>query len=332
MKRLGFIQSEESAAGYVLPGGVGFTAVGSGLWGVEGGPAGFHLGPVLDLTGELALPAGLRTGRPVAAAEGPERCALRLSSRIEDAEERYLGDCIQELSLPAEDLLLLGVGLRFPGAAPGLRAARVGWGLQLDSQCAIAAAHGSPPRSGANRFEEAGDWLVIEGEKGFLGIHWGRDLPGWVDKLGGEGLWARIDGRDVAPFFHGWESHLRQWHGPHGWRARPGAALLADQAGLADDWLTLCWHQGSELELEPGAHFSGALALTWSEDEAEVRRRLEALAAPLAPSAEGAALVGFDYLEGSYRLRRTAKKCIVTFPADPLARRALVRVDRKSVV
>jgi hypothetical protein len=54
---------------------------------------------------------------------------------------------------------------------------------------------------------------------------------------------------------------------------------------------------------------------------------MEALAAPLTPAAEGAAVTGFDYLEGSYRFRRTDGACKVTLPADPLARRALVRLD-----
>jgi len=327
VRSFGFIQSEESSEGFLLPGRAGFTASGGGVWGLEDGPVGFHLGPVLDLSGDLEGPVRLRTGRPLAAAEGPERCAARLPARIEDAEERYVGDCIQEISLAGEDLLLVGIGLRFPGAVPGLRARRLGWGLQLDPDCAVVAAAGAPPGSGACRFGDVGDWLIVRDVRGFLGVFWGAEQDGWCARLGGEGLWSRIDGRDLAPFFNCWESQLRQWHGPNGWQARPGAALLVDQPGLAGDWMTLCWHQGSDLTIEPGAHFSGALALTWSEDEAEVRRRLEALAAPVTPSADGAAVVGFDHLEGSYRFRRTGKKCAVSFPADPLGRSALVRVD-----
>jgi len=54
---------------------------------------------------------------------------------------------------------------------------------------------------------------------------------------------------------------------------------------------------------------------------------MEALASPVTPETEGAAVCGFDYLEGSYRFRRTGESCKVTLPADPLARSTVVRID-----
>jgi len=302
--------------------------------GVEGlfGTGRFHARLVLELAGPgAALTA--HNSEPLAADEGPERCALRVPVTFRDSDGGYCGDGLQEISALADGTLLLGLGVRVlrPADHGGVRA--VGWRLSLGEGVRIAATAAAAGRMApetqprACRFEEVGDWAVLSAGERFVGVYWGRELEGWADPLGGEGVWAKVGDGERAPFYHGWENYLRQWHGPRGWRARGGARVL-----LQPDGLLLAWHAGPGAELapldpEPGMHFSGAVALLPAATEAEARRRLEALAAPLVPRADGARVAGFDYLEGSYRVRRTGERCRVTFPPDPLARRVLLRAD-----
>jgi hypothetical protein len=287
---------------------------------------GFLLEPVVELAGESAAEVRFRKTAVLIAEEGPVRAASRRTLDIlpegGPAETCRLGEGLQELFTQADGTVFLGTGLRLLPTQEAMPVSTVGMKFRLPTAAVIQTAGGTPLPPGICRFSEAGNHVVVRKGQGFLGISWAGDLPEWCDRLGGEGLWARIDNRDAAPFFHSWESHLRQWPGPHGWQGREGARLLRGQKQLI-----FAWHSGSDLPVEQALHFSGVLALTWADSEDEVRRRLEALAAPLAPSADGAAVVGFDHLEGSYRFRRTGKKCAVTFPADPLGRTALVRVD-----
>jgi hypothetical protein len=260
--------------------------------------------------------------RALPADEGPQRTAVRLPLSL-SAGETYCGDALQEVTVLPGGVVLMGLGVRLI-AESGIGALRsAGVSLHVSEEpCELLSAEAGEAQGKLRAFADAGDCEVLRVGGRFLGVYWGRDLKGWCDPLGGEGLWPKIGDGRTAPFFHGWENYLRQWHEPRGWRARETGGLL-----LKGDSLTLAWHHGSDLPLEGATHFSGALALAWAGSEDEVRARMAALASPLAPEAEGARITGFDYLEGSYRFRRTGRNAKITLPADPLARRALVRVD-----
>ncbi len=266
-------------------------------------------------------PVGADALRALPADEGPERAAVRLPLSL-SAGETYCGDALQEVTVLPGGVVLMGLGMRLiaESGIGALRSAGVGLHVSREPFELLGASGAADGKLRA--FADAGDFEVLRVGNRFLGVYWGRDLKGWCDPLGGGGLWDRIGDGKTAPFFHGWENHLRQWSEPRGWRARETGGLL-----LEGDSLTLAWHHGSDLPLEGATHFSGAVALSWGQSEDEVRAKMEALASPLVPEAGGARVTGFDYLEGSYRFRRAGRNAKVTLPADPLARRALVRVD-----
>jgi len=301
-------------------------------WKVRCGGAGINLARFFGSHLEVELAGqdqevnlgGLNSGPPLVAGEDPRQIAFRVPVWLLNSNWDYCGEGLQEVAFAADGTVSIGVGLRILSGSGHEGLLQAGWKITLGEGSQLVAAAGRLPADGANKFEDVGDWVILKREQCFMGVYWGRDLKDWCDPLGGEGLWARIgDGRH-PPFYHGWESHLRQWHGPQGWRARPGARLV-----LEGDGLLLAWHDRSAAKLapEPAIHFSGAVAVVPGGSEEEVRRRILALTAPLRPKADGAAVVGFDYLEGAYRFRRTRKSCVVSFPADPLGRAALARVD-----
>ncbi len=256
--------------------------------------------------------------------EGVERVGVRehlsLDLQLDEGVE-YAGDGICETCIHASGLAVVGLGLRVHKLQPlrclqeaglcvhayGMRNVNASFGKKIPGRAALA---------------ELGDWLIFQAEKGWVGLYWGVDPQGYCDPLGGEGLWPRIDDGKTAPFFHGWENYLRQWQGPHGWRGRETTGLV-----VGEDSITLAWHQGADLPVEDTMNFAGAVALAWGESEQEVRAKMEALASPVQPETKGAAISGFDYLEGSYRFRRTEQKSTITLPADPLARSTVIRVD-----
>jgi hypothetical protein len=255
--------------------------------------------------------------------EGPERAGARMAlslMRRGESGAGYVGDGLFEVSVLADQLVMLGVGLRLhpTDGVSSLRSA----GISLRAPGIESVSGAGGPVCGQASFSEVGDWIIFRTGESWGGLYWGSDSKGWCDPLGGEGLWPRIGDGKTAPFFHGWENYLRQSHEPRGWRARETAGFVVE-----DESITLAWHQLSDLPVEDTKNFSGALALCWGESEAEVRVKMEALASPLTPAAEGAAVSGFDYLEGSYRFRRTGESCKITLPADPLARSTVVRVD-----
>jgi hypothetical protein len=266
---------------------------------------------------------GFKNLGPLPADEGPHRVALRVPAVLQDSGERYMGDGIQEISVLPRGAVLLGQGVRVLRARSYRALRSVGCRFHpAVSPFKPVASAGILPEAGVTPLSDLGDWVIFEAGGTYYGIYWGSDPKGWCDPLGGEGLWPRIGDGRTAPFFHGWENYLRQWHGPAGWRARESAALV-----MEEDAAVLSWHHGSDLAAGPSLHFAGAVALAWGQSQDQVRAEMEAMASPLVPEVRGGALTGFDYLEGSYRLRRTAEKCRVTFPADPLGRGALVRVD-----
>jgi len=320
VQKFGFFRGREVVVGEVA------VDLAGGLWLRRRGAPAPALEPVLEVAGFEGCDGAARLlagfCAPLAADEGPEHAAIRVPLRLLTPHGEYVGDGDQELAVLPDGTVLLGVGLRLLRVADLGPVRLAGMRLDLGPGARLVAGPGELPAPGAVPFEETGDWLLFETGCGFLGLYWGRDPQGWCDKLGGEGLWPKIGDGKTAPFFHGWENYLRQWGEPRGWRARETAALVLDDAAL-----TLAWHQGADLAAEPRTHFSGAVALAWGESQEEVRAQMEALAAPVTPEAEGAAVSGFDYLEGSYRFRRTERKCRATFPTDPLARKTVVRVD-----
>lgn len=319
MSQFGFALADGNYAGCLRAGQVGFGSDGS-LWIGHDGVARFVMTPKVELHGLEKSVCCFRTQRPRFNAQGRAHLSVQLPVTVQTCEGEYRGDCIEEVSMAGEEMLALGIGLRLPGVISGMAAKEVSWEIQAPGADRVI------PMTGAERFEDLGNWVILGGDQQFLGVYWGSEAPFWCDRLGGEGLWAKLGDGTRAPFYHGWETHLRQWHEPRGWHAQDSARVLLRpvQEGLR---LALCWHHGSDLALDATCHFSGVVALTWANDQSVVRARLEALAAPVKPSAKGAAVVGFDYLDGTYRFRRTDKQCEVTFPPDPAGRTAVVRVD-----
>lgn len=298
-------------------------------WGLAAGlPEG------LDAAFDVAVeqPDGVRALRTRSAParsdiEGPWHVACRVLSRLEDDEGRYCGDGLLELSLPAAGMLMVGAALRVICSDGRFRVRRMGLRLVAGNGWSAVTPRGLAAGGKALGLAEAGELAILRRGGSFLGLYWGRDLPLWCDRLGGgEGPWAPLEGGQRPPFYQGWESHLRQWPAPRGWRARAGSAVAA-----ADNGVMLAWRaDGAAPDAapdEPVLNCSGAAAILCAPSEEEIRRLAATLAAPLAAEVAGAVPVGLDLVEGTSRFRRTAAGCALTLPADPLGRCLTVRLD-----
>jgi len=326
VSQIGFASVDGTYGGCLGAGRVGFSADG-GLWIGQDEQKSFVMKPRVESQRPEQLTHCFRTQRPRFNAEGQAHLSLQLPMTVQTCEGDYRGDCIQEVSMAGEEMLALGIGLRLHGVVRGMTVREVSWEIQAPSDTRVVEAARGIPTAGVARFEDMGNWLILAADEQFMGIYWGSEAPQWCDPLGGEGLWAKLGDGTRAPFYHGWETHLRQWQEPRGWQARESARLILQQSTGQRFRMALCWHHGDDLPLDGIGNFSGAVGLTWGSDQSVVRARLEALAAPIKPSAKGAAVVGFDYLDGTYRFRRTDGQCVATFPPDPLGRIALARVD-----
>jgi len=341
MSQFGVASAGGNYAGYLLADRIGFNANGS-LWIGQDERTRFVMTPRVELQrggGAEKTEYYFRTQRPRFNTQGQAHLSLRLPMSVQACDGDYRGDYVTEISMTGEETLALGVGLLLPGLNNGMAVREVGWELQAPGDArVIEAARGGMTTGGSGggvaRFEDLGDWLILVSGQQFLGIYWGRgcgseESQQWCNPLGGEGTWAKLEDDKRAPYYRGWETHLRQWRKPWGWQARESARVLL-QPTSEKLRLALCWHHGSDLALDgrdAAGHFSGVVVVTWASDLSVVRDRLKALESPIQPSAKGAAVVGYDYLEGTYRFRRTDKQCEITFPPDTLRRRALVRVE-----
>jgi hypothetical protein len=276
-----------------------------------------------DPDSEPQTDPGFFNSSPVYCDDGPERLALRVPSVLQGPEGEYVGDGMQGVTVLGDGLVLLGLVAGVPGLMSGAGLTSIGWRfLAGEGELIPVACGGTFPDDGSCSFSQVGDWLILKNEGNYFGISWVGEQHGWLAKLGGEGLWSKIGDGKTAPFFHGWENCLCQGGASAGWQEHQGASLEFDGESLL-----VAWHSGEARKFEPGTRFSGNLALAWGLHEKDVRQRLEALAAPVVPEISGGVLCGYDFLEGSIRVRTTSEKCSVRFPEDPMSRRVLLRFD-----